>query len=165
MQRREFISKSLKSTAGLFAVSVLPLGLAACGSKEKTMDTSTMASLGPLAKLESGEFPKKVQYNVKIKDAWTTQDLDGFVYVNKQEDGSLIIMSPTCTHLGCTAGDAEVSSQEKGVRYFCKCHGGEYDEFGKNVSGPPPRPLDTFESVIQDGEVYISVLSPVKREA
>lgn len=164
MHRREFLSKSLKGTAGLFAVSVLPLGLAACGPNEKQIDTSSMAKLGSLAELERGEFPKKVEYKVTLKDAWTEQERAGFVYINKQEDGSLLIMSPICTHLGCTAGDAEVAMQEKGVRFYCPCHGGEYDEFGVNVGGPPPRPLDTFESIIQDGDVYISVLSSIKRE-
>lgn len=165
MQRREFISKSLKGTAGIFAVSLLPLGLTACEPKEKVVDTSSMANLGLLKELEQGEFPKKIEYNVTLKDAWTEQDVAGFVYLNKHEDGSLLIMSPICTHLGCTAGDAEIAMQEKGVRFNCKCHGGEYDEFGKNVGGPPPRPLDTFESIIQDGEVYIAVLNSMKREA
>jgi menaquinol-cytochrome c reductase iron-sulfur subunit len=61
--------------------------------------------------------------------------------------------------------DAEVEMQKKGVRFYCPCHGGEYDEFGVNIGGPPPRPLDIFETFIQDGDVYISVLSPKKREA
>jgi menaquinol-cytochrome c reductase iron-sulfur subunit len=42
--------------------------------------------------------------------------------------------------------------------------GGQYDEFGINVGGPPPRPLDTFESFIQDGNVYIAILNPMERK-
>lgn len=33
--RREFLGKSIKSTAGLLTVSVLPLGLAACNKRGK----------------------------------------------------------------------------------------------------------------------------------
>lgn len=165
LNRREFLGKSLKGTAGLFAVSILPIGLAACSNDKKNIDISSMVNLGPLNELEKGDFPKKVLYKVAIKDAWTEQVIEGFVYINKnKEDNSLLIMSPICTHLGCTAGDAEVEMQKKGVRFYCPCHGGQYDEFGINVGGPPPRPLDIFESIIQDGNVYIAVLSSIKRE-
>lgn len=166
LNRRDFLSKSLKGTAGLFAVSVLPIGLAACSNEKGNVDTSTMANLGPLSELEKGEFPKKVPYKVTIKDAWAEQVMESFVYINKNnEDNTLLIMSPICTHLGCTAGDADVEMQKTGVRFYCPCHGGQYDENGINVGGPPPRPLDTFESYVQDGNVYIAVLNPIKREA
>jgi len=165
LNRRDFLSKSLKGTAGLFAVSVLPIGLGACSDDKQTIDTSTMANLGPLSELEKGEFPKKVPYKVTIKDAWAEQEMESFVYINKNnEDNSLLIMSPICTHLGCTAGDADVQMQGTGVRFYCPCHGGQYDENGINVGGPPPRPLDTFDSYVQDGDIYIAVLSPIERE-
>lgn len=165
LKRREFLRKSLKGTAGLFAVSVLPVGIAACSDNKSNVDTSAMANLGPLDELEKGEFPKKVPYKVTIKDAWEEQVMENFVYINKdKKDNSLLIMSPICTHLGCTAGDADVKMQEDGVLFYCPCHGGEYDEYGMNVGGPPPRPLDTFESYVLDGNVYIAVLSPIKRE-
>lgn len=165
LKRRDFLKKSLKGTAGLFAVSVVPIGLTACNDDNRNVDTSAMANLGPLSELEKGEFPKKVSYKVTIPDAWEEMVMESFVYINKnKEDNSLLIMSPICTHLGCTAGDGDVAMQENGIRFFCPCHGGEYDEFGINVGGPPPRPLDTFESYVQDGNVYIAVLSPVKRK-
>ncbi|UPG66278.1 Rieske 2Fe-2S domain-containing protein (plasmid) [Metabacillus endolithicus] len=46
---------------------------------------------------------------------------------------------------------------------FCPCHGGKYDEFGINIGGPPPRPLDIFEPIIQDGNVYIPILNAKER--
>jgi menaquinol-cytochrome c reductase iron-sulfur subunit len=42
--------------------------------------------------------------------------------------------------------------------YSFPCHAGSYDKNGINIDGPPPRPLDIFETYIQDGNVYISVL-------
>ncbi|RTR28163.1 ubiquinol-cytochrome c reductase iron-sulfur subunit [Robertmurraya yapensis] len=166
LKRRDFLSKSLKGTAGLFAVSVLPIGLTACSDDDKSdVDTSAMANLGLLSELEKGNFPKKVPYKVTIKDAWEEQVMESFVYINKnKKDNSLLIMSPICTHLGCTVGDADVEMKENGVLFNCPCHGGQYDEYGMNVGGPPPRPLDTFKSYVQAGNVYIAVLSPEKRE-
>lgn len=47
--------------------------------------------------------------------------------------------SATCTHLDCIV---EYHADRK--RIFCNCHGGEYDLQGKNVAGPPPRPLTAY---------------------
>jgi len=162
VNRREFINKSIKGTAGLFAISVIPAGLAACSNEEK-IDTSSMVNLGPLNELKSGVFPKKVTYKTTVKDAWTEQNLEGFVYINiNKEDDSLLIMSPICTHLGCSVGEADKEMQKQGIRFYCPCHGGQYDENGINVGGPPPRPFDVFDSYVQDDNVYIAIFSPIK---
>jgi menaquinol-cytochrome c reductase iron-sulfur subunit len=39
-----------------------------------------MENLGPLSDIEKGAFPKKVNYKVTYKDAWVTQEEEGFVY-------------------------------------------------------------------------------------
>jgi len=45
----------------------------------------------------------------------------------------------TCTHLDC------IVEYDKGERrILCNCHGGEYDLTGRNVGGPPPRPLTAY---------------------
>jgi cytochrome b6-f complex iron-sulfur subunit len=48
--------------------------------------------------------------------------------------------SATCTHLDCI-----VTYQKDQTRIFCNCHGGQYDMNGRNVGGPPPRPLTVFK--------------------
>jgi cytochrome b6-f complex iron-sulfur subunit len=48
--------------------------------------------------------------------------------------------SATCTHLACI-----VEYQRAERRIWCNCHNGEYDLTGRNVAGPPPRPLERFE--------------------
>lgn len=42
-----------------------------------------------------------------------------------------------CTHLGCIPSWSASSKNFK-----CACHGGMFDASGKNIFGPPPRPLD-----------------------
>jgi len=59
--------------------------------------------------------------------------------------------SAVCTHLDCTVQ----YRKDKGV-IWCACHNGTYDLTGRNISGPPPRPLDEFRVVIQGEEVLIS---------
>jgi cytochrome b6-f complex iron-sulfur subunit len=45
----------------------------------------------------------------------------------------------TCTHLDCI-----VTFQQPKNRIFCNCHSGIFDLTGRNVGGPPPRPLESF---------------------
>jgi Rieske Fe-S protein len=39
---------------------------------------------------------------------------------------------------------------------WCACHNGKYDLNGRNISGPPPRPLDPYIVKIKGEEVFIS---------
>ena len=59
--------------------------------------------------------------------------------------------SATCTHLDCTVQ----YKKELGL-IWCACHNGKYDLNGRNVSGPPPRPLDEYRVIVQGEEVLIS---------
>ncbi|MGA3286065.1 MAG: Rieske (2Fe-2S) protein [Bacteroidota bacterium] len=59
--------------------------------------------------------------------------------------------SATCTHLDCT-----VQFRKDFGMIWCACHNGKYDLNGRNISGPPPRPLDEFRVVVQGDEILIS---------
>ncbi len=56
--------------------------------------------------------------------------------LKKNDDGSLMAFVGVCTHLDCN-----VSYMAEQRKFFCACHDGWYDEFGSNISGPPPKPL------------------------
>ena len=65
-------------------------------------------------------------------------------------DGEYRAMSATCTHLSCTV---QYRSDLKQV--WCACHNGTYDLAGRNVSGPPPRPLELFDVHVQGEEIVV----------
>jgi cytochrome b6-f complex iron-sulfur subunit len=65
--------------------------------------------------------------------------------------GELRAFSATCTHLDCTVQ----YKKDLGV-IWCACHNGKYDFNGKNIAGPPPRPLDEYRVVVQGEEVLVS---------
>jgi Rieske Fe-S protein len=48
--------------------------------------------------------------------------------------------SATCTHLQCI-----VTYRKPRELIWCYCHNGVYDLKGRNIAGPPPRPLTPFE--------------------
>jgi cytochrome b6-f complex iron-sulfur subunit len=65
--------------------------------------------------------------------------------------GELRAFSATCTHLSCT-----VQYRADLEQIWCACHNGHYDLNGKNVSGPPPRPLTEYDAQVQGDEIVIS---------
>jgi cytochrome b6-f complex iron-sulfur subunit len=67
------------------------------------------------------------------------------------EDGEYRALSATCTHLSCT-----VQYRNDLHQVWCACHNGLYDLNGRNVSGPPPRPLDAFQVHVRGDEVVVS---------
>ena len=65
--------------------------------------------------------------------------------------GELRAFDGICTHLNCT-----VQYREDFGQIWCACHNGRYDTTGKNLSGPPPRPLPTLNVSVRDGEIVVS---------
>lgn len=55
-------------------------------------------------------------------------------------EGEFRAFAATCTHLDCI-----VEYHKGDERIVCNCHNGQYDLTGRNVAGPPPRPLERFE--------------------
>jgi Rieske Fe-S protein len=66
-------------------------------------------------------------------------------------DGQYRALSATCTHLSCTVqyrGDLR--------QVWCACHNGMYDLAGRNISGPPPRPLEQYDVHVRGDEIIVS---------
>jgi cytochrome b6-f complex iron-sulfur subunit len=66
------------------------------------------------------------------------------------ENGEYKAFSATCTHLDCTV---QYDSQLHII--WCACHNGQYDLNGKNIGGPPPRPLTEFTVHIRGEEIVV----------
>ncbi len=64
--------------------------------------------------------------------------------------GEYRAMSATCTHLSCT-----VQYRDDLRQVWCACHNGKYDLNGRNISGPPPRPLEAFEVQVRGDEIFV----------
>ncbi len=65
--------------------------------------------------------------------------------------GDLKAYSASCTHLDCI-----VQYRPESKDIFCACHNGIYDLAGKNVSGPPPRPLDEYTVNVKGDEITVT---------
>ncbi|UCG75831.1 MAG: ubiquinol-cytochrome c reductase iron-sulfur subunit [Gemmatimonadota bacterium] len=65
--------------------------------------------------------------------------------------GELRAFSALCTHLNCI-----VQYREDLGQIWCACHNGHFDLNGRNVSGPPPAPLEAFTVNVREDEIVVS---------
>lgn len=72
------------------------------------------------------------------------------VILIKTDNGEFRAFAATCTHLDCI-----VQYRQDTKQIWCACHNGIYDLQGRNLSGPPPRPLDEFTVNIINDEILI----------
>lgn len=74
---------------------------------------------------------------------------DDCILVRTAQD-KLVAYSQKCTHLSC----AVIPDPAKGV-IRCPCHEGLFDlNTGRNIAGPPPRPLPRIDISIRGDEIY-----------
>lgn len=62
-----------------------------------------------------------------------------------------LAFTAVCTHLGCT-----VQYRPDLHEIWCPCHNGKYNLHGRNISGPPPKPLTEFEVHVRGDDIYVS---------
>jgi len=69
----------------------------------------------------------------------------------RTSSGDLRAFSAICTHLACT-----VEYRADLSHIWCACHNGHYDLNGKNIAGPPPRPLEQFAANVRGDQIVVS---------
>jgi len=68
----------------------------------------------------------------------------------RTRSGELVAYSQKCTHLSC----AVVPKIDEGILH-CPCHEGIFDlATGRNIAGPPPRPLPAIQLEVVGDEIY-----------
>ena len=70
------------------------------------------------------------------------------LYVLRLDDGQFAVISPICTHQGCTV-------DIQGPRLVCPCHGSTYDREGRVLRGPAQRSLARFTATVSDGALVV----------
>lgn len=126
IERRSILSRmSAIIGAGFFAQVVLPVWryMFPGTSREPDKVEFTEDMLAQLNMLEHGQC---------LRFKWG--GVPGLAL--RARDGKLRLFKGVCTHADCN-----VAWRSRTNDFFCACHEGRYDEFGKNIEGPPPRPL------------------------
>jgi menaquinol-cytochrome c reductase iron-sulfur subunit len=147
--RRGFLNLAIAGIGGLMsAILGIPavaylVGLAL---KKQAEDWILM---GSLQKVEPGT-PTLFKATLEQQTGWVTSRDEISAYILTEDGQNYVALSIICTHLGCRV--RWVPEQGK---FFCPCHDGVFDKHGAVLAGPPPRPLDRFQTKIENGTVFI----------
>jgi Rieske Fe-S protein len=137
--RRNFLNWFLGTTAGAFLVSVIyPLSryLIPPQGEESSAHTVTLAIKPEEIKPNSGQI-----FRFGSQPA----------LLISTPAGELRAFTATCTHLGCIVQYRPDLSQ-----IWCACHNGHFDLNGKNVEGPPPKPLEEYTLNVRGDQIVVS---------
>ncbi len=148
--RRQALSFLIVGTNGLIAtvLAVPVLGYLLTPLLRKAA-AGEWVSLGPAADFQGNE-PQRVDFRYTSEVGYTAESVSAFAYIVPGKEPALVVLSPICTHMGCNV----VWSAEK-QRFLCPCHGGQFTADGRNVAGPPPRPLDRIPARVENGVLKI----------
>lgn len=141
MIRRGFLACAAGLIGGAFAAGLGGLGwlFAKATSRWPARGAKRWAVLCRASDLEGGS-PHETSYSFERFEGWFRAKVARQVYVTKDEQGAPVVLSRTCTHLGCP-----VKWKEQSRTFRCPCHDGVFDEKGAVVSGPPRAPLLRLE--------------------
>jgi Rieske Fe-S protein len=148
--RRKFLAGIIGVVAGaVTAVVGLPAIAYIISPGVKNPNEDEWITLGPISSLEPG-VPTGFPYSRSIQDGWVESTQTGVAYAVTHDGQTVTVFSNQCTHLSC-----RVTWKQDMNGFFCPCHDGLFDIDGEVVAGPPPRPLDEFESKIENGQIMI----------
>jgi len=137
--RRGFLNWVLGTSAGAFLLSVFyPVGRYLIPPKvaESTAGTVTLPIKPDDVKPNTGQIFKFANRPAILI---------------RTPAGELRAFSAACTHLNCT-----VQYRSDLSHIWCACHNGHYDLNGKNIAGPPPRPLDAFVVNARGSQIVVT---------
>lgn len=108
--------------------------------------------LGPMESYEIGK-PTLYTFTRSTVNGWEKTVNSYGVYIVHKNDNDVVVFSNTCTHLSC-----RVTWHEDVQEYVCPCHDGRFDPSGEVINTVPPRPLDRYETKVEDGNLSIRVV-------
>jgi len=127
--RRRFLNWLLSTSAGALAVSIL-YPVVRFISPPHVPEAATH-------QVEAGgtNDPDLLEKGFKIVRFGTEP-----VILLRLSDTEYRAFSATCTHLECI-----VEYRKNLGVIWCNCHNGQFDLTGRNIAGPPPKPLTPFQ--------------------
>ena len=111
---------------------------------------ASWSDVGSVEEFGTSASPLKKLITVEQRDGWRKIVSEKAVYVIKQADGRLVVLSSICPHLGCS-----IAWRTEKDEFLCPCHGGRFAADGKLLGGPPPRGMDQLQSKVEEGRLKV----------
>jgi menaquinol-cytochrome c reductase iron-sulfur subunit len=149
MSRRGFFEKAIAAVIGLVGLGLgIPLlGYAVFPTLRKRDEP--WAEVGPIGAIELNR-PKELEVVRTLSSGWMKTNTIRSVWAYQKPDGTAVVFSPICTHLGC---GYRWSEGER--KFLCPCHNSVFDLDGRVLGGPAPRPLDLLPTKVEDGRLFV----------
>jgi Rieske Fe-S protein len=151
VSRRDAMKMVIAAIGGLIGTALGLPAIAYLIGPALKKDEANWVRLSSLSPIEIGT-PTLFKPKVTRQSGWIEDEQEVGVYVLTEDGRNYHAMSNICTHLGCRV--RWIAEREQ---FFSPCHNGVFDKHGYVVSGPPPRPLDEFETKIEDDALYIQL--------
>lgn len=150
MSRREFVSIVAAAAGTIMGaiVGIPAIGYLIAPALQKVA-AEAWIPVGPLANFQVG-VPTLFNFNRTTIDGWVQTVNSYGVFIIKNQDGSILALSNKCTHLSC-----RVNWKPEESAYICPCHDAYFDINGGIIKGPQPRPLDKYETKIENDNLSI----------
>lgn len=110
----------------------------------------TWSSLGPSSQFASITAPVSRLVTVKQNDGWLESQSNKAVYIIKDAQGRVEVLTAVCPHLGCT-----VQWSADRHQFLCPCHGSVFASDGARISGPTPRGMDSLPIRVESGQLMV----------
>jgi len=151
------------SRRGFFQVGICGLGAAIAAAlglpalayllmPPKSSRQDSWIEIGGLDRFTAGA-PLEVAFRRSRADAWKVVSEKDMAWVVKHADGGVTAFGPQCTHLGCAYHWDDGRQQ-----FLCPCHSSLFRMDGSVISGPAPRPLDRYETKVENGKLMVGRL-------
>jgi len=147
--RRNFMKAAIASIGGLIGAAIGLPAIPYIMGPALRKESDSWLQLGSISKVELNT-PTLFKKTIETQTGWINTEEEISVYVLTSNGQDYVVMSNVCTHLAC-----RVRWIPEKDSFFCPCHNGVFAKDGTVVAGPPPRPLDRFESKVEDGIIYI----------
>lgn len=95
-------------------------------------------------------IPVKMNFATQSEDAYLRGTTVRSVWVIKDQQGTVTVFSPVCTHLGCY-----FTWNDQSGHFECPCHASVFSRTGEVLGGPAPRPLDLLPNKIDNGRLSV----------
>jgi menaquinol-cytochrome c reductase iron-sulfur subunit len=150
LDRNDFVKVVVGILGTIMGVVV---GLPAIGYiLSPALKTKSAEAWVPVGKLEDYPVgsPTLFSFTRSKVNGWEKSTNSYGVYIYRKSESETTAFSNVCTHLSC-----RVLWHADLQQYVCPCHDAHFGISGNVDSGPPPRPLDSYETKVENGDLFV----------
>ena len=150
LSRRDFAKAVMTFIGSVMGVAVgVPIIGYLISPAVQTQKSDAWVPVGKLDDYKAG-IPTPFSFTRSKINGWEKTVNSYTVYVVRGTGDTVRVLSSVCTHLGC-----RVTWKQDNSHFGCPCHDAAFSLEGEVLSGPPPRPLNQYETKQEGVNLFI----------